>query len=182
MTQCNCYCMHCIGYLRAKPLERAKCLEGCRDLMQEFSLYVFHSGDDGIHTHGTPMGTVCQDIHCPHSPSTTLCSGSYTHTHTQSAGTLSDDVGSGSHPPHVCVHANTIAALHVSEHYTRDQTCKGPIERDRCNVVMLNGAVSSACPRSFSSLHSLPPRLHSPSCLRTLPQHAECLQWRSRVC
>ena len=53
MTQCNCYCMHCIGYLRAKHLERAKCLEGCRDLMQEFSLYVFHSGDDGIHTHGT---------------------------------------------------------------------------------------------------------------------------------
>ena len=40
MTQCNCYCMHCIGYLRAKHFERAECLEGCRDLMQEFSLYV----------------------------------------------------------------------------------------------------------------------------------------------
>ena len=76
---------------------------------------------------------------------------------------------SGPHPPHVCMHANTIAAFHASKHYIRDQACMGPIERDKCNVVMLNGAVSSACLRSFSSLRSLPLRLRSPSCLRTLP-------------
>lgn len=128
----------------------------------------------------TGLGTVCQDIHCPHSPSTTLCSGSYTHTHKVQGPCLMMWAPVSTH--HVCMHANTIAALHVSEHYIRDQTFKGPIERDKCNVVMLNGAVSSACLRSFSSLCSLPLRLHSPSCLRTLPQHAECLQWRNRVC
>ena len=149
--------LHCIGYLRAKHLERAECLEGCRDLMQEFSLCVCVRSTVVMmaftHT-GHLWAHVCQDIDRPQ----------VVPIH------------------HVCMHANTIAALHVSEHYIRDQTCKVLIERDRCNVVMLNAAVSSACLRSFSSLRSLPLRLRSPSCLRTLPQHAEYLQWRNRVC